>query len=141
MKKIYIRQIGNINIAYKQKDGTFKYVSEDVKEGQILYYNSIEKTVKTGVAIGTSVSYKYTIYLNGVNNTRFIVPLDLIDLSKSGLSEDGKPIGNTGNSTGGGTGNTGSGTGSEQGSGSGFGLFGIHINPLIVLVALYVILK
>ena len=144
MKKIYIKSIGNINVAYAQKDGSFKYVSEDVKEGQILYYSSIEKTVKTGVQIGTSVSYKYTIYVYNMTGGRFIIPMDIVDLGKSLLQADGKPTINTGGNTGTGTGTgTGSGTGGtgQGGTGLGFGLGLGNIPPYILLIALYVILK
>lgn len=131
MKKIYIQSIGNINVAYKQKDGTYKYVPEDVKEGQVLYYSSIEKTVKTGVQIGHSIAYKYTLYLVSTNG-RLIVPMDLVDLKKSGLKENGTPDGGKDGKKGG------QGEG-DQGGGFGLGLG--NISPWIALAIIYVILK
>jgi len=131
MKKIYINSIGTINVAYKQKDGTYKYVPEDVLDGQILYYSSVEKITKSGVQIGHSISYSYTIYLVSTNG-RLIVPMDLVDLKKSGLKKDGTPEGGKDGKEGG------EGEG-KQGSGLGLGLG--NLSPWILLAVIYVVLK
>jgi len=131
MKKIYIEKSGIINVAYKQTDGTYKYVPTDVNEGQIIYYSSIEKTTKSGVQIGNKIVYNYTIYVNSVNG-RFIIPMGLINLSKSGLTKEGTPQEGKDN-----------GQGNGQGNGSGLGIgFGTGLlNPWLALGLLYVILK
>ena len=131
MKTIYIAKAGTINVAYKQTDGTYKYVPTEVNANQKVYYSSIEKTTKSGVQIGNKIVYNYTLYVYSTNG-RFIIPVELIDLSKSGLTKEGNPDTGKGN---------GQGNGKGKGSGLGIGFGDGELNPWFALGLLYVILK